>query len=115
MMIRLFPVLTEKLPVQIWYAAAGVVVVRLIAYCTAAVRYRRLVFLHTWLNKLTGAALFLLPYILAFSSGVGYVWAVFVPAFAASVEELAIHLCRKSDCTDIKSFFRMRSEKTDIS
>lgn len=106
MIIRLFPVLSEKLPVQIWYAVAAIVLVRLGAYCTAVIKYRRFVTLHTWLNKLTGAALFLLPYILTTSWSASFCWVVCVLGFVASSEELVIHLVRKSCCADTKSFFQ---------
>lgn len=111
-LIRLFPILRETLSAQIWYAAAGILLVRLAAYCTAAIKYHRFASLHTRLNKLTGAAVFLLPYILTISSGVAYLWAVCVLACAASLEELAIHLCRKRYCADTKSFFHKENEKT---
>lgn len=105
-LIRLFPVLRVILPVQIWYAVAGVLLVRLTAYCTAAIKYHRFASMHTYLNKLTGAAVFLLPYILMISSGVAYAWAVCILACAASAEELAIHLCRKSYCADTKTILK---------
>ena len=72
-----------------------------------AIKYRRFASLHTWLNKMTGAAVFLLPYILTISSGVVYSWAVCALACAASLEELVIHLCRKSYCSDTKSIFQI--------
>lgn len=105
MIIRLVPVLSEKFPAQFWYAVGGIVLVRLGAYCTAAIRYRRFVALHTWLKKATGAAVFLLPYILATSWSVRYGGAVCVLAFVAALEELAIHIFRKDRNADIKSFF----------
>ena len=74
MLIRLFPVLLKVLSVQIWYAVAGILILRLIAYCVAAIKYRRFAPLHTWLNKLTGGAVFLLPYMLVFSFGTEYSW-----------------------------------------
>ena len=85
---------------------ATVVLVRLVTYAMAAAKYHRFASLHTWLNKLTGIAVFLLPYVFAVSTGVGYSWAVCVLAFAASLEELAIHLCRKDYCADRKSIFQ---------
>lgn len=105
-LVRLFPVLRSLLPVQIWYAVAGALSVRLAAYFIAAVKYRRFASLHTWLNKLTGGALFLLPCMLAAPPAVPYCWAVCGLACAASVEELALHLCRKDYCADIRSIFR---------
>lgn len=107
-LLRLFPVLWRQLPGEIWYAVAAILLVRLAAYAGAAIKYHRFAALHTWLNKLTGAAVFLLPYVLAVSTGIGYSWAVCVLAFAASSEELAIHLCRKDYCADRKSILSKR-------
>lgn len=94
LLLRLSPVLWRLLPASIWYAVAAIVLVRLAAYVTAAVKYHRFAAMHTWLNKLTGAAVFLLPYMLAATTGTLYSWSLCVLAFAASVEELVIHLCQ---------------------
>ena len=89
-LIRFLPVLRQALPGEIWYAVA-------------AIKYHHFASLHTRLNKLTGAAIFLLPYVLAVSTGVGYSWAVCILAFVASLEELIIHLCRPACRADRKS------------
>lgn len=106
-LIRLFPVLLQALPGEIWYAVTCIVLVRLTAYGTAAIKYHRFASLHTWLNKLTGAAVFLLPYVLAVSTGIVYSWVVCALAFTASLEELMIHLCMKHYCADTKSIFSL--------
>lgn len=95
---RIFPDLWEALPMAIWYTVAVIVFVRLAAYAAAAIRYRQFAALHTWLNKLTGIAVFLLPYVLTFTSGVAYSWAVCILAFVAAAQELAIHLFRRVYC-----------------
>lgn len=105
LLARLFPVLYQILPGKIWYVVLGIVFVRLAAYAIAAVKYHRFASLHTWLNKLTGVAVFLLPYVLLTSSSVVYGWAVCILAFTASVEELAIHLLRTDYLAERKSFF----------
>ena len=106
LLLRLFPVLWQALPAMIWYAVAAVVLVRLAAYAVAAVKYHRFASLHTWLNKLTGGAVFLLPYVLARSTGVTYSWAACALALAASLEELAIHFYQKEYRADRKSIFQ---------
>ena len=106
LLLRLFPVLWQALPAAIWYAVAGIFLTRLAAYAAAAIKYHCFASLHTWLNKLTGIGVFLLPYVFAVSTGVGYSWAVCVLALTASLEELAIHLCRKDYCADRKSIFQ---------
>lgn len=103
LLFRLFPVLTQRMPVEIWYAVTVIVLLRLGAYVAAAVRFHRFAALHTWLNKLTGAAVFGIPYVLAVSSGIGYCWTVCALAFVSSLEELLLHLCRKDYCSGRKS------------
>lgn len=108
LLIRLFPVLYQRLPGKIWYVVLGIILMRLAAYVTAAVKYHRFASLHTWLNKLTGAAVFLLPYVLFDSYFVAYGWAVCMLAFAASAEELAIHLLRTDYFANQKSIIHKK-------
>ena len=110
LLLRLFPVLRQALPVSVWYVVTAVALVRMVAYAVAAVKYHRFASLHTWLNKLTGGAIFLLPYILAISTGVVYSWTVCALACAASLEELAIHLRQKRYCADVKSILQLARE-----
>lgn len=109
-LIRLFPALHQALPGAIWYAAGGILFLRLSAYCVAAVKYRRFASLHTWLNKLTGTAVFLLPYMLAVSSGAAYGWALCALAGLASLEELMLHISRESYAADTKSILHKEME-----
>lgn len=106
LLTRLFPVLNQIFPGEIWFAVSGIVIVRLAAYITAAVKYHRFASLHTWLNKLTGVAVFLLPYVLWASPIVVYSWAVCILAFAASVEELVIHILRTDYLAERKSLYK---------
>ena len=103
LLFRLFPVLWQVLPVEIWYCVTVILLVRLTAYAAAAIRYQRFAALHTRLNKLTGAGVFLLPYVLAVSTGIIYSWAVCALAFTASLEELAIHHRGEAFFADRKS------------
>lgn len=110
LLIRLFPVLYQILPGEIWYAVLGIVLVRLLAYVTAAVKFHCFASLHTWMNKLTGVAVFLLPYVLFYSSSVVYCWAVCILAFAASAEELTIHFLSTDYLADRKSLIQNRND-----
>lgn len=105
LLLRLLPTLWLALPQAIWYVVGAVLLVRVLAYTTAAVKYHRFASLHTWLNKLTGGSVFLLPYVFAVSDGVAYGWAVCLLALAASLEELTIHLFQKEYAADRKTLF----------
>ena len=99
MLLRLFPTLWILLPRQIWYAVAVIVMVRLSAYLVAAVKYRCFASLHTKMNKLTGLAVFLLPFSLATQFRIAYCWAVCVIGAVSSAQELLIHLCSRPGST----------------
>lgn len=96
MLAKLLPILRTMLPLTLWCAAGAVVVIRLCAYGVSAWRYRRFVSLHTYLNKLTGAAVFLIPYVLRSPMAVLYCWAACSVAALASGEELLIHIRNKT-------------------
>ena len=103
--IRLLPVLWRILPTWIWYLVGGIVLVRLVAYLTAALKFHRFASLHTRMNKITGAAVFLLPYFLALPCAVVYCFIVVGIACLSSVEELVIHIVRKEYHSNMKALF----------
>lgn len=105
-MLRLLPILWELLPPELWAAVGGVLLLRLSSYTLAAVKYRRFASLHTYLNKLSGAAVFAIPYGLLLPAGVPFCWAVWGTTAAASAEELLIHLREKTYCSDRKSILK---------
>lgn len=103
MLIRIFPVLWEILPKTIWYIVAAVLLIRLLSYMVAAVKYRRFASQHTYMNKLTGAAVFTIPYFLTHAGDVIACFAVCVIAGVASLEELLIHVFSKEYRPEQKS------------
>ena len=105
--VRLLLLIVAQLAVWAVWIAAGIAAVKLSAYAVGAVRYRRFAALHTMLNKLTGAALFLLPLFL-WSGGFQTLCAlVEAIALAAAVEELLIQLKTKTYNANIQGVWRM--------
>lgn len=92
MLIRVFPVLFDLLPKWIWIAVGVIILVRVISYALGAFKYRRFASLHTYMNKLTGALVFLVPYAIIIHIIVPYGIAVCAVALLASAEELIIHI-----------------------
>lgn len=101
--IRLCPVLFAKMPIAIWYAVAGVVCIRISSYILAAIKYRLFASLHTYLNKMTGLCVFLIPFLLVTPFAVVFCWIVVAIAALASSEELYIHVRSKRYCPNRKS------------
>ena len=110
MLLRVFPALWQALPGSIWYAVAFIVLVRLAAYLTAAVKYRRFASLHTYLNKFTGFAVFLIPFWLLTDYAPAFCWSVSAVAMASSLEELVLHLQSRVYNPNTKSFFISRNK-----
>ena len=112
MLIRFFPVLWSRLPLSIWCAAAGIAAVRIISYLAAAMKYHRFASLHTYLNKLTGIAVFMIPYFAGTDYVQEFCWTACSVGIAASLEELVIHIRSKEYRPNVKSIFSQR--RTDI-
>lgn len=92
MVIRMMPVLLERLSITLWCAIGFTVLLRLSAYITSAVKYRRFASLHTVMNKISGAAVFTVPFILLTSIALPLCWCVCSITAVASGQELVIHL-----------------------
>ena len=92
LLLRLLPLLLVRMSGEIWWMVAGIILVRLVCYGVMLLRFRSFAPLHTLLNKLTGALVFVLPYVLAVSDGTRYCRIVCVVALAAALEELVRQL-----------------------
>jgi len=105
MIFKIFPVLWSKLPKIFWIVLCCVVSVRIIAYTVAALKYHRFSSLHTHMNKLSGFAVFTVPYFIHLGCAVPLCWTVCVISGIASLEELIIHIRSKDYSTENKSIF----------
>ena len=105
LMAKLLPTLCERLPKEMWWAVGAVVLLRLCAYGVAAVKYRRFASLHTWMNKLTGAAVFAIPCILPLTAFLPLCGLACGIAGLAALEELMIHICSEEYRADRRSIF----------
>jgi len=95
MFIQICPVLWAVLPRVIWLGVALVVFLRLCSYAVAAIKFHRFASLHTLMNKLTGATVFALPYVVMTPIITAYCWGLFVLSLCATVEELTMHIRAK--------------------
>ena len=95
MVLKIFPVLLKRLPIAIWCMLGVIFLMRFICYGIVAIKYGQFASLHTYLNKLTGAIVFLIPFVIKSSFSTVFCTIGCIVAFVASVEELLIHLQRK--------------------
>ena len=98
MLIRIFPVLWQKLPRSIWLIVGAAVFIRLISYSYVAIRYHRFSSMHTAGNKLTGLMVFLTPYFISLPEAFATpcCFAVAIVAFLSSAQELMMHLRKQT-------------------
>ena len=107
MLIKILPVLIEKLPKIIWVFVALALLLRLMAYVVAAIKYHKFASLHTWLNKATNVLIFVVPYLLSTVIAVPYCWICCIIGGLASLEEVFLHLVVKKYNTKIKSVLNL--------
>ena len=107
MMIKILPVLIKEMPKLIWCFVAAVLAVRLASYLVAACKYHRFSSMHTYLNKLTGAAVFILPFMLITPVKTFYAFFAVCLGITASLEELIIHFKSESYNASVKSLLLM--------
>lgn len=105
MFIKLMPVLWATMPKWLWIIVAVVLVVRLAAYGIAMVKYHRMAAIHTYLNKVTGALVFLIPYMLLLPCEVTLCAITACFALLGSAEEFLIHAVSPKYQTERKSIF----------
>lgn len=105
MFIKLMPVLLVMIPGWIWLIVAAALTVRVTAYGIALVKYRKMAAIHTYINKVTGALVFLIPYILMLPCYVELCAVTAVIAFIGSGEECLIHAVSHKYQAERKSIF----------
>lgn len=103
MMYIFIPLL--QLPLWAFCYIFAILIIRAIALLAGFIKYRKLVFLHTWANKAAGLLLFCFPVFLKlFGTGATTVFLCTVAAAAAAEEALLIFTSKTLD-RNVKSIF----------
>lgn len=113
MLAGLLPELIRVLPPWIWYLVTFLILLRLAGYSLAAIRYKKFASLHTYMNKLTGAMMFAVPYFLPSAYGVGYCIAVGMVAAVSSIEEFLMHATSKEYTGGRKTILMKKPIRSD--
>ncbi len=107
MFSKIFYALTEVVPRELWYMVACILAIRVLAYITAAIKYGMFASLHTYMNKVTGAIVFLTPYCIRQSFALYFCIAVCIIALLASIEELVVHILNEKYNANIHSIISL--------
>ena len=107
----LWKTLIACLPAAVWVMLCFVLALRLASYLVAFFKFHRFSSMHTYLNKLTGFAVFILPY--AVKIGITVQYGVFACSVGmlASLEEMLIHLRNSSYNPTVKSLLFSKKQK----
>lgn len=108
MLVKILPILIDILPTWVWCIVGAILLIRVISYILAAIKFHKFASLHTYMNKLTGFSIFLTPYFVRESFGYDYCVVVCVVAGIASIEELLIHLFRKEYSTGVSAITQIK-------
>jgi CDP-diacylglycerol--glycerol-3-phosphate 3-phosphatidyltransferase len=82
-----------------------VIFIRIINMLLTKLKYGKIVFIHTLMNKTAGFLIFLLPIIFIYSHNDIIVWTILIIALIASIEELLITVKYKEPYLNRKSIF----------
>ncbi len=105
MILRIFPKLFSKVPYGIWIAVGIIVVIRIISYTIAVVKYHCFASLHTYMNKLTGFSVFCAPYFCPTPYVTVFCIVVCVITFISTIEEVCVHITRDTYRSNVKTIF----------
>lgn len=95
MLIKIFPILLKKIPVTLWIVVGIILGLRACTYCVVAIKFKRFASVHTYLNKLTGLVMFLVPYLIKTPVFVPFCWGISVIAMCAVIQEMVMHIKNK--------------------
>lgn len=111
MLVKILPKLRKVLPRWIWIAVGILLFMRAVTYFFVAVKFKRFASIHTYLNKLTGATVFAVPYFLTTRAGVGLCIIICVIAVFAVTEEILIHAVSREYDPDIHSVIELKKKQ----
>ncbi len=112
-LLRLVPVFWRVVARPLWVAAFLIVGIRALSDAVAALRFRRFASLHTYGNKLTGAAVFCIPLLFLELPANAVCGAACAIAGLAAVEELLIHLTSRDYVPERKTLIPLRRERAE--
>ncbi len=103
MLLRILPIVWPIVDMWKWCFVGVILVIRLISYTIAALKFKRMASVHTYLNKATGLVVFLIPYAIYRPIFSAFCVVICVIAAAASCEELLMHIFNREYQPDQKS------------
>lgn len=105
MVAKILRILWKLVPAWFWYVLGAILVVRVVSYTTAALKFHRFASLHTRMNKISGLLVFATPYFLTLPFADVYCCFTVLFGAAATLEEFLLHLTRSEYHENHKALF----------
>ena len=96
MFLKVFPVMLTVLELYVWCVGLCALLIRVVIYILAAIKFHKFSSMHTVLNKISGFVVFLIPYFLSTSFGMYYCLLAATIANISAIHELVLHLTGKT-------------------
>lgn len=97
MMIKILPFLYESLPTSIWRYVALIVGFRIATYIIGAIKKKKFLSSHTYLNKASGFMVFILPFFIGTHYLEPYSWMLIAVTALASLYEMTYSIIKTND------------------
>lgn len=94
MMVKILPFLIDQLPSSIWNYVGAILILRLLMYIINAVRKKSFLSSHSYLNKASGAMLFVLPYLVGKKYLESFSWMLIGVTGLAAIWELTYSIIK---------------------
>lgn len=95
--IKIMPTLIQRLPSFIWHIVTIIVLLRICIYLYGAIKQKHFVSNHTYLNKIAGALIYLLPFVMLSKYTIEYSYLIAFIAFIGAIQEFN-NVCLKKIC-----------------
>lgn len=102
----MIPVLSYNYPVIYWIII--IILIKIISILVGFIKFGKLALIHTYLNKITGMCLILLPFLLLLTSSNMMISMICLIATLASIEELMIIIYSQKLVLNCTSIFKIQ-------
>jgi len=109
--VKLLPDLIRILPLWMWAIVGAIVFTRILCYIITAMRFKCFAAMHTYMNKLTGFAVFTIPYTIITDYFVEHSILISIIAILSTAEELLMTILMKAKYEPKRTIFEMFSKK----
>ena len=103
MLIRIFPILWERLERSIWLLVGLIIIMRLLFYIIGIIKTKKFLSYHSIINKITGFVLFTVPFVLNTVFLRPYCWSICLISAIGTLQDIANLVDKKKSAQKTES------------